>query len=96
MTSSKLEDLKASIEKMSLSQQKEVLVLLYKKGHVSISENQNGSFINLSCLRPSDIAGLNQFVAYVQAQQDTLARGEKHKDELRHEYFNGDKAMSFN
>jgi hypothetical protein len=96
MTSSKLEDLKASIEKMSLSQQKEVLVILHKKGHVSISENQNGSFINLSCLRPSDVAGLKQFVEYVKTQQDTLAKGEKHKDDLRHEYFNGDKAMSFN
>ena len=95
-TQSRLEAIKSSIEKMEPTRQKEVLALLNRKGHVPISQNRNGSFVNLSCLRPGDIKGLEEFVSHVEKQKQALARDERQKAELRDEFFNKDKAISYN
>ena len=82
-----LEDVKTKIEKMSKSHQQEVLASLVKKSNVPISENQNGSFINLSSLKTSDVLGLKKFVDYVMAQETTLEETERQKKELKDEFF---------
>lgn len=82
-----LEDVKTKIEKMSKPHQQEVLASLVKKSNVPISENQNGSFINLSSLKTSDVLGLKKFVDYVMEQETTLEETERQKKELKDEFF---------
>ena len=82
-----LEDIKVRIEKMSKRHQLEILSSLSKKSDVPISENQNGSFINLSSLKKSDLVGIKKFVEYVSAQETTLEATERQKKELKDEYF---------
>lgn len=82
-----LEDVKTKIEKMSKAHQQEVLASLVKKSNVPISENQNGSFINLSSLKTSDVFGLKKFVDYVMEQETTLEETERQKKELKDEFF---------
>ena len=87
MDRTSLEEIKSSIEKMSKTHQLEVLASLSKKSDVPISENQNGSFINLSNLKSSDLVALNKFVEYVNAQESALEATERHKKELKDEFF---------
>ena len=91
-----LNSIKARIEKMGVPHQKEVLRLLSLKSYIPVSENQNGSFINLSNLKKSDIEALTNYVNYVEEQQLCLAEGERVKKGLREEFFNEDKAYHSN
>ena len=82
-----LEEVKTKIEKMNKAHQLDVLSSLAKKSNVPISENQNGSFVNLSSLKTSDVVGLKKFVEYVMEQENTLEETERHKKELKDEFF---------
>ncbi len=93
MERSSLEMVKTAIEGMDHSHQVEVLSLLRRKGTVAISENQNGCFINLTAMRPSDLRGLEEYVHHVAKQQQLLAEGEREKATLLDEFFNKDKDM---
>ena len=88
-----LDVVKARIEKMGLTHQQEVLRMLSNKDYIAISQNQNGSFVNLSNLRAGDIRALIEYVNYVDEQQTRLDEGERCKAELREEFFNEDKAF---
>lgn len=82
-----LRDLKEEIEKMSKYHQVEVLRLLKKKNNVTLNENQNGTFINLTSCDDEIISSLREYCKYVTEQQKTLSSIEKEKQRLEQEYF---------
>ena len=82
-----LRELKEEIEKMSKYHQVEVLRLLNKNNSVTLNENQNGTFINLTSCNDEIISSLREYCNYVKEQQKTLSSIEKEKQRLEEEYF---------
>lgn len=76
-----------SIEKMNKFNQIEILRILNKHNDVIINENRNGIHVNLSELKESVIDELNQYVKYVNAQESTLNKDEKQKEDIKNIYF---------
>lgn len=79
--------LKEEIESMSKYHQIEVLRLLNKDNSVTLNENQNGTFINLTSCSDNIITTLRDYCKYVNEQQKTLSSIEKEKQRLEEEYF---------
>jgi hypothetical protein len=84
--------LKQSLEAMPRAHQIEVLRLLRDGGATDISENCNGTFVNLTCQSDELIASLETYATYVADQQKTLSSVEQEKDRLQKTFFNGNKA----
>lgn len=93
---SDLRALKESIESMSLHHQIEVLRILHSRPNAPINENQNGTFVNLSCLTTEDILALQEYAEYVRDQQATLATIEAKKQSIQKKYFNDNKDIAVN
>ncbi len=89
-----LRELKEEIEKMSKYHQVEVLRLLNKNTNVTLNENQNGTFINLTSCSDEIISSLRDYCSYVKEQQKTLTSIEKEKQRLEEEYFKDIKEKS--
>tara|TARA_Y100000591_G_scaffold327602_1_gene352417 strand:+ start:663 stop:950 length:288 start_codon:yes stop_codon:yes gene_type:complete len=87
--SQRLIKLKKSIEKMSVCHQLEVLRIINEIENVTISENKNGSFVNLTELPKESLAKLDTYITYVNEQQKTLTDLEKEKNRLADTFFNG-------
>lgn len=88
-----LEKLKNRIEKMSKHHQIEVLRLLMKFENINKNSNNNGTFVNLSKQSPDVIKALEDYVDYVDEQQQHINEVEKLKDELEKDFFNDNKGV---
>jgi hypothetical protein len=90
-----LKELKEDIEKLSKHHQIEVLRILQNDGSKSfLNENQNGTFVNITCLAETTIKSLRDFCTYVREQQHTLESIEEERKRLEEEYFKGIKAFA--
>ena len=87
-SSDRLHNIKENIEKMNKSYQIEILKLLMTEKSIIISENNNGSFINLSNLDNLIINKLENFIEYVKKQQNQLSFIENEKVNIKNEFFN--------
>ena len=74
--------LKENIEKMSKFHQIEILSIIIKYNNINITENNNGTFINLSELPNDVIENLKMYVKYVDEQQKNLFNIENEKMRL--------------
>ena len=74
---------------MSICHQLEVLRIIKNTENVNISENKNGSFINLTELPKEVLTKLDSYIIYVNEQQKTLTDLEKEKNRLANTFFNG-------
>lgn len=91
MSDMSLARLKDSIESFPIAQQQEVLGILAKHAPTFLSENSNGTFVNMSEL-PSGVIGLlRQYADYIDQQQAELERTESERRRLENAFFNGDK-----
>ena len=90
---STLIDLKDKIESMSKCHQIEILRILKKQNKVSINENNNGTFINLTELTGEIILKLCNYVKYVEEQQSDLLIVEQEKNRLENTFFKGNKEL---
>ncbi len=79
--------LKSKIEKLTKKQQLEILKIIMKID-VSISENNNGIFFNLSSLSSEQLININKYIDYVSDQEKTLQEMEVIKCELSDAFFN--------
>ena len=79
--------LKTKIEKLTKKQQVEILKIIMKID-VSISENNNGIFFNLSSLSEKQLGNINTYIDYVSDQEKTLQELELIKNELTETFFN--------
>lgn len=86
MDSESLINIKELIESMEIVNQKEVLKILKDNG-VNISENNNGSFINLSNLDKEVLIKITNYIEYFNKQQKNLLFIEEEKINIKKEFF---------
>ena len=82
-----LQSLKEQIESMPLHNHVDVLRILKQHDTVSLNENKNGTFVNMSELSDEVVDALNQYVSYVMMQQKDLVNVEHAKEQLEQQYF---------
>ena len=75
---------------MSLYHQIEVLRLLRQHKNISVNENSNGSFINLTEQSPELLKQLHSYITYVHAQEQQLRHGETEKKQIAQIFFSQD------
>lgn len=84
----KLHNIKNIIESMNKNYHIEILKLLMEEKSIIMSENNNGTFINLSNLDIEIINKLENFIEYVKKQQNQLSLVENKKIDIKEEFFN--------
>ena len=93
MADSKQEDLtriKTSIEKMNKFHQIGVLKLLSSREGLTVNENNNGVFINLSDLDNETLHELSNYIHYVNEQESDLNQHEQKKEKYKTVFFDND------
>tara|TARA_B110000285_G_C14940225_1_gene521644 strand:+ start:606 stop:923 length:318 start_codon:yes stop_codon:yes gene_type:complete len=83
---SELIDLKKNIESLNITRQRDILRIL-RNNDVCISENNNGSFINLTLLNDSILTEINTYMKYISDQEETIAKLEEVKKTFQTNYF---------
>ena len=81
-----LKQLKNIIEEFSKSQQLDILKLLTKH-QVNISENSNGSFVNLSDIDNKIIIEIQEYIDFINTQDLNLNKVENKKKNLEKDFF---------
>jgi hypothetical protein len=79
--------LKTSIENLNKFHQIEILKIFNKENSNMINENNNGVFINLVDLSESLYNKLNEYIIYVNVQQEELTSIEEEKINIENEFF---------
>ena len=82
-----LHALKEQIEQLNKIHQIEVLRILQKKDKITLNENKNGIFINLTNINEAIIVELNNYLEYVKQQENQLLEIEEEKNKLSNTYF---------
>ena len=82
-----LNDLKGKIESLSKEHQIEILRILKKSPEITLNENNNGIFINLSSLTQEHIKSLYTYLSYIKIQKDQLSDIETEKNKLKENFF---------
>ena len=86
----KLQIIKEQIENMNKYQQIEILKLFIKNS-VIYSENNNGTFVNLSDLSDNILNKLEDYIKFVDKQNNQLLTMEEETANLKREFFKEDK-----
>ena len=82
----KLNSIKQTIESFTKDQQLQILKIL-KESNVSLNENSNGTFINMSTLSDEIIEKLDEFIQHIDIQESELNINEMLKDTYKENYF---------
>lgn len=77
-----LKNIRGRIENMSKFNQIEILKILNSNNSTIINENKNGIHINLSEVDPNIIAKINNFISYLETQEEDLKADEIKKKNL--------------
>ena len=80
-------ELKTRIEKLSKEHQIEILRLLMKEKNITLNENKNGTFINLSEMNADVLESLNSYLNYITIQNKQLEDIEIEKTNIEKQYF---------
>lgn len=86
----KLHNIKEVIEQMDKCHQIEILKILVNNS-ILISENNNGTFVNLTDLENDIINKLENYIKFVNKQDDQLLNIEKEKAIIKSEFFKQEK-----
>ncbi len=78
----KLELLNNKIEKLNKKQHIEILRIIRKNEKTNISENKNGTFINMIELNESIITEITNYLAYIEMKEKELINIENEKTKL--------------
>ena len=87
ITTQKLEDMKQKIERMTKTNQIEVLKILKNDAAVVLNENKSGVYINLSFLPKETLSDLEYYMNYIHDQENTLQEIESQKTEFKNTFF---------
>ena len=79
-------NLKERLECMSESHQEEILKI-FNETSIQVSENSNGTFINLSLVPQEIIEKLEKYAEYVHEQTKELESIENEKEQLKTTFF---------
>jgi hypothetical protein len=88
-----LEKLKDNIEMMDKQHQIEILRILKNDKLVSLNENVNGVFINLTDVSDRTINFIKKYIVYVDKQNNNIIQIENKKDEIEKTYFTSSKSL---
>ena len=86
--------LKERLEDLTKFHQIEILKILKGDDTITLNENKNGIFINLTNLTESIVTQLEDYLKYVQTQEKQLNDIENKKDELSNIFFKDNKDNS--
>ena len=86
----RLQKIKDIIEGMNKCHQIEILKLLVNNSAI-ISENSNGTFVNLTDLMDIVLIELEKYIEFVDEQQQQLLYIEKEKANIKKEFFKQEK-----
>ena len=86
-----LNEIKKKIEEMQFFHQKEVLKIFYDNKCSCLSENNNGTFINMSKLSKSVIEKLENYIIYVETQEKELNTQQNKCKQLEKNFFKDNK-----
>ena len=78
--------MKKKIEQLNKTRQIEILKL-FLKHNISVTENNNGSFVNMTYLNDECLEDINQYLKYIEDQDITLNTIETVKEEIENNYF---------
>ena len=79
--------MKDRIEQMSKNYQVEIARLLIHTHNIAYDENQNGLFINMAQMSEEVKTAMQQFIEYVDLQEQQLNADETEKDGLKDIFF---------
>ncbi len=78
--------MKKKIEALNKTRQIEILKL-FLKHNISVTENNNGSFVNMTYLNDECLEDINHYLKYIEDQDITLNTIETVKEEIENNYF---------
>lgn len=82
-----LNSLKKSIEKLPIKNQYEIFTILKNDHPDDLTENSNGSFINLSIVSDTTIAKIKKHIDFCENQKKIIESGEDEKNDLMKLHF---------
>ena len=77
----KLQNIKKIVEKYNTEQQEDILNIIREGDNISINENKNGFFINLTILNDDIINKIEKYMEYIILQENHLNNMETQKKE---------------
>ena len=77
----KLQNIKKVVEKYNTEQQEDILNIIRECDNISINENKNGFFINLTNLNSDIIRKIEKYMEYIILQEKHLTNIESQKKE---------------
>ena len=95
LDSQKLMNIRNKIEKMNKIHHLKFFEIL-KNNNIPYSENRNGIFFNMNSFNENIITQINNYIQYIQKQEEKLNETEKLKNEFKNEYFKGNKEKQEN
>lgn len=87
----RLKRIKSKIENMDKSNQISALYMLTKNKKIKYSENNNGTFINLTDIEDNMLLKIEEFIEYIELQKYQIDDIEKKKDYIENIYFKQNK-----
>ena len=81
--------LKDKIERMTKTQQFDILRILKKNQTIKLNENKSGIFVNISFLPNETIEEIEKYVKYISDQESELNMLENQKQEFKNTFFSG-------
>ena len=87
----RLKRIKSKIENMDKSNQISALYMLTKNKKIKYSENNNGTFINLTDIEDDMLLKIEDFIEYIELQKYEIDDIEKKKDYIENIYFKQNK-----
>lgn len=88
MNIEELHDYRETIENMNKLHQTEILKILLNYDDVTLSENSNGTFLNMSSLNDSCLNDIKNYILYYKKQTVQLNILEDKKEKLQNDFFN--------
>ena len=77
----KLQNIKKIVENYNIEQQEDILNIIREGDDISINENKNGFFINLTNLDNNIITKIEKYMEYIVLQENHLTNIESQKKE---------------
>lgn len=78
----RLEAIRNTIENLSKHHHIEILKIIKSTGNITINENMNGVYINLTYLADEAIDNLEKYLSFVQDQETNFEELEKRRHEI--------------
>jgi len=88
-----LETIKLAIEKMNKIHHIEILKIIKKNPSIVINENKSGVYINLTFLPENTLSDIQNYIHYIQDQENVLIPLESQKDFLKNTFFVKDESV---